>query len=279
MSRVLAAAFVLSAAIFPLLGADRPIAFAPEVMGWTDGPPSLPKGSQMAVLEGHPAEEGMFTMRVRVPAGSVLAPHWHPRDERVTVLSGAVELGFGNTADRTRVARYETGSFYVNPPRVAHYLFFPEETVLQLTGMGPWEIHPAEGQPEEPASGTVTLRSADPPALSVLGDARNIVATVDYEIENFRPATYFLSMQFESTVPNQSFSASATIAAGDKPLLPSRPHGLTAERGTYTLEQDLEGILGRPNLKRPVRFRIFLHEATDDDRSRVVATTDWVEYR
>jgi hypothetical protein len=120
---------------------EKPIAFTPEALVWADGPPSLPAGSKSAVLEGNPRAEGMFTMRIRVPAGSALGPHWHPRHERVTVLSGAVELGFGSVASKTAVTRYGAGSFYVNPPRVMHYLYFPEATEIQLTGQGPWEIH------------------------------------------------------------------------------------------------------------------------------------------
>ena len=120
---------------------DAAIAFAPEAIVWNDGPPSLPAGSKMAILEGNPKEGGIFTMRLRVPAGAAIAPHWHPRHERVTVLSGVVELGFGSIANPASVARYGAGSFYVNPPRVMHYVFFPEEAELQLTGIGPWEIH------------------------------------------------------------------------------------------------------------------------------------------
>ena len=117
------------------------IALTPDAIVWKDAPPSLPKGSKVAVLEGDPKVEGMFTMRVKVAAGAKLAPHWHPRDERVTVLSGAVELGFGETADPATTKRYAAGSFYLNPPRVMHYIYFPEDTVLQMTGTGPWEIH------------------------------------------------------------------------------------------------------------------------------------------
>ncbi len=117
------------------------IAVTPDAIVWKDGPPTLPAGSKIAVLEGNPREEGIFTMRVRVPAGAKLAPHWHPRDERVTILSGTVELGFGTKADPAATKRYGAGSFYVNPPRTVHYLFFPEETVMQMTGVGPWEIH------------------------------------------------------------------------------------------------------------------------------------------
>ena len=124
------------------------IAVTPDTVVWKDAPPNLPAGSKIAVLEGDPRGEGIFTMRVRVPAGASLAPHWHPRDERVTILSGAAELGFGTTADRVATKRYGAGSFYVNPPRTMHYLFFPEETVMQMTGVGPWEIHSGELAPE-----------------------------------------------------------------------------------------------------------------------------------
>lgn len=120
---------------------DAPIAFTPEQLVWVNGPPTLPKGSKSVVLEGNPRVEGMFTMRLRVPAGSSLVPHWHPRPERVTILSGAVELGFGSVAKKEAVVRYGAGSFYVNPPRLLHYVYFPETTEMQITGQGPWEIH------------------------------------------------------------------------------------------------------------------------------------------
>ena len=50
---------------------------------------------------GRPSkQEGMFTMRLRVPADSGLDVHWHPRDERVTILSGLVRVGFGEVLGR-----------------------------------------------------------------------------------------------------------------------------------------------------------------------------------
>lgn len=53
---------------------------------WKDGPPSLPKGAKIAVLEGDPAKEGMFVMRVRVPDGFHIPAHTHPKAERVTII-------------------------------------------------------------------------------------------------------------------------------------------------------------------------------------------------
>lgn len=279
MLLALAATLLLATAA----AADAPISFAPEKIVWTDGPPTLPAGSKIAVLEGNPQDEGLFTMRVRVPAGTALAPHWHPRDERVTILSGAVELGFGSVADREAVTRYGPGSFYVNPPRVMHYLFFSEATEMQMTGLGPWEIHKTDisAPADVPTTGTIVLRSVDPPTGSELANPKEITAVVDYEVHNFRPATFFLTMQFESQTPNQSFSSSVVIRPAEvgAPYAPPRANTLTAARGSFTVKQELEPILRNARLRRPVRMRIFLHELTSESRSEVVATTDWVEYR
>jgi quercetin dioxygenase-like cupin family protein len=107
---------------------------------WTDAPPSMPKGTKMAVLEGSPQKEGMFTIRLRVPAGSVIAPHTHPRPERVTVLSGRIRVAFSKAVAENEGTIFTAGGFYVNPPDEPHYLVIEEESVLQLTCEGPWAL-------------------------------------------------------------------------------------------------------------------------------------------
>jgi quercetin dioxygenase-like cupin family protein len=111
---------------------------------WMDAPPSMPKGAKIAVLEGTPQKEGMFTIRVRIPAGSVIAPHTHPRPERVTVLSGRVRVAFGAKVDGTSGTLFSAGGFYVNPPNDPHYVVIEEESVLQLTCEGPWALEYVE---------------------------------------------------------------------------------------------------------------------------------------
>lgn len=108
---------------------------------WAAGPASLPPGAQAAVLEGNPQGEGLFTLRLRLPAGTRLEPHWHPRPERVTVLSGAVGLGFGDSFDPTQLRVFRVGSYYLTPPGLHHYVAVPEDTVLQITTHGPWQLH------------------------------------------------------------------------------------------------------------------------------------------
>lgn len=107
---------------------------------WKDAPPSMPPGSKMAVLEGDPKQPGMFTIRLQLPAGSVIKPHTHPRVERVTVLSGSVVVGFGTTVDAAKGTTFSAGGFYVNPPDAPHYVVIQQESVLQLTCEGPWVL-------------------------------------------------------------------------------------------------------------------------------------------
>jgi len=102
---------------------------------WKDAPPTMPKGTTIAVLEGSPQEKGIFTIRLKVPAGSTIPLHTHPRPERVTVLSGEVSVDIEGKS-----TRFTAGGFYVNPPDVPHSVTFPVETVLQLTCEGPWML-------------------------------------------------------------------------------------------------------------------------------------------
>jgi quercetin dioxygenase-like cupin family protein len=122
------------------------VRFAPDQIPWRAAPPSLPANTELAVLEGDPAREGIVTMRLRLRPGFRLPLHTHPVDERVTVLSGAVRVGFadGVVDERARAAavRWPAGSFYVNPPGVPHFVEADEETVLQITVQGPWRVDP-----------------------------------------------------------------------------------------------------------------------------------------
>ncbi|HKA14919.1 MAG TPA: cupin domain-containing protein [Myxococcota bacterium] len=107
---------------------------------WSDGPPSLQKGAQMAVLEGDPAKEGMFTMRLKLPADFDVKPHWHTQIEHVTVISGTLHFGMGETFDRAKTRAMPAGSFGYWPIGMRHFAYTEGETVLQLHGRGPWTI-------------------------------------------------------------------------------------------------------------------------------------------
>ncbi|HKZ67613.1 MAG TPA: cupin domain-containing protein [Chitinophagaceae bacterium] len=107
---------------------------------WGDGPSSLPKGVQMAVLEGNPSKEGMFTLRATVPANYKIPPHWHPVTEHVTVLEGSLYMGMGEKLDESKAIELKPGGFAAMPANTAHYAFTKDKCVIQLHAMGPFAI-------------------------------------------------------------------------------------------------------------------------------------------
>lgn len=107
---------------------------------WADAPPSLPKGAKLAVLEGDPGKPGPFTMRLKVPDGYKVAPHWHPGIEHVTVLSGVFNIGTGEKADTAKAKALPAGSFVVLPEKTPHYVWTKGETIVQVHAIGPWGV-------------------------------------------------------------------------------------------------------------------------------------------
>jgi quercetin dioxygenase-like cupin family protein len=109
-------------------------------MQFKDGPPSLPKGAQIAVLEGDPTKEGPFVFRVKLPDGYRIPPHTHPKMERVTVISGSFNIGMGATFDPHATREMTAGTYGFWAPNMAHFVRVKGETVAQFHGIGPWSI-------------------------------------------------------------------------------------------------------------------------------------------
>lgn len=112
----------------------------PADIKWKDGPGSLSAGAKFAVLEGDPAKEGPFVMRLWFPDGFKIAPHWHPKVERITVISGTFNLGMGDTFDASKTREMPAGTFGHWAADMRHFAWTKGETVLQLHGVGPWTI-------------------------------------------------------------------------------------------------------------------------------------------
>lgn len=109
-------------------------------LAWKPAPAPLPPGMETVVLEGDPRSNEIFTLRLRAPAGTRLAPHTHPLPERVTVIQGAIGVGFGRVYDQTAMRVFRTGDYYLNPPGAPHFVGFAEDSILQVTGHGPWGV-------------------------------------------------------------------------------------------------------------------------------------------
>jgi quercetin dioxygenase-like cupin family protein len=115
--------------------------YPPTTIEWKAGPAALPLGAKMAVLEGDPTKEGPFVVRFQFPDGYHVPPHTHPKTERVTVISGALLLATGEALNRTNAKKLPPGSFGYWPAGMKHTAWSEGETVIQLHGVGPWQIN------------------------------------------------------------------------------------------------------------------------------------------
>src|SRR5262245_12265965 len=113
-------------------GKKREVMVTPTEVKWQDSPPSLPKGAKIAVLEGDPSKEGPFVMRAKMPDGYKIAPHTHPKDERVTVISGALYLGMGGKFDEKEGTALPAGSYARLPAGMQPFGWARRETVIQV---------------------------------------------------------------------------------------------------------------------------------------------------
>ena len=114
--------------------------YPPAEVKWKDGPASLPAGAKLAVLEGDPTKEVPFVMRLWFPDGFRVQPHWHPKVERVTIISGTLNLGMGEKFDQSATREMTAGTFGFWPAGMRHFAWAKGETVLQLHGTGPWVV-------------------------------------------------------------------------------------------------------------------------------------------
>ena len=130
------------AALAPLCAAaqDQYSMVQPGSIKWSPAPPALPKGAQIAVLSGDPGKAVPFVIRVKVPAGYKVPAHTHPTDEHLTVISGTLDIGMGDKLDPKKGEAVKAGGYVRMPKGMHHYGWASGETVIQLNGVGPWEL-------------------------------------------------------------------------------------------------------------------------------------------
>ena len=112
----------------------------PAEIKWGEAPPDIPKGAEMAVLHGDPSKKAPFTARLKMPAGFKIPPHWHTRDEQLTIIAGTFVLHMGDTMDAPATA-LTAGGFHFLPAKSHHAAETKTETIVQIDGMGPFDIH------------------------------------------------------------------------------------------------------------------------------------------
>lgn len=131
------------------------ITVKPDAIKWKDGPASLPKGAKMSALKGDMTKAELFAVRFEFPAGYRIPNHFHPADENITVLTGALYLGTPDAKDDTAAEKLPAGTFSSMPAGMKHFAFAKEKTIIQLNGQGPWGITYVN-EKDDPRNGTQT---------------------------------------------------------------------------------------------------------------------------
>jgi hypothetical protein len=124
----------------PLARAQHAV-FSPDQIEWKPAVGALPPGAQIAILDGDPSQPGLFTLRLKFPANYQIAAHWHPTDEHATILSGTLNIGVGEKFDKSKTHAVTAGSLMVMSAKTNHFAWTGGEAVVQLHGMGPWQVN------------------------------------------------------------------------------------------------------------------------------------------
>ena len=112
----------------------------PDAIQWGPAPPQLPKGAQVAVVYGDPSKKGLYIIRAKMPDGYAIAAHWHKKAENVTVISGTFNVGMGDKLDKQKGEALGPGGFFGAAPKMRHYAWVTGETMIEVSGMGPFDI-------------------------------------------------------------------------------------------------------------------------------------------
>ena len=92
-------------------------------------------------------------VRLKMPAGYKIAPHWHPTDEHVTVVSGTFALGMGEKFDKATMKGLPAGGYAFLPAEMRHFAMATTAATIQVEGPGPFVltyVNPADDPSKRP---------------------------------------------------------------------------------------------------------------------------------
>lgn len=123
-------------------GADAMATVSSGAITWTDAKvPGFDPGMKLAVLNGNPEGNGLYTLRLSFPDAYRFPAHWHPNAEHVTVLQGTLLLAMGDRAQDSGLQTYGAGDYLYLPGQKPHFGGVRGVTVVQLHGQGPFAIN------------------------------------------------------------------------------------------------------------------------------------------
>jgi hypothetical protein len=89
-----------------------------------------------------------------MPDNYWICPHTHPIDARIKVVSGAFLVGMGENVVRERARVLAVGDSILVNTGMLHYEGSRGETVIEISGNGPWGIKFRDAK-DDPSAGGV----------------------------------------------------------------------------------------------------------------------------
>jgi quercetin dioxygenase-like cupin family protein len=109
---------------------------------WQQGTGAF-KDVQIAPIVGDPTASGAYyAYLIKIPDGVRVAPHSHGMTENVTVLSGTLMVGLGDTINPSAMMALAPGTVGSIPAGVHHYAMAKGDTVIEVSGIGPDTLTP-----------------------------------------------------------------------------------------------------------------------------------------
>ena len=135
------AARVLALSVVAALASSAATVHAQKAaLRWGPAPASLPPGARMAIVSGNPGKPGPFTIRLSLPSGFEVPPHFHPVDEHQTLISGRIGHGMGDAVDLESVKWLRPGQSVTLPANVQHYVRTRGRTLVEVSAVGPFVV-------------------------------------------------------------------------------------------------------------------------------------------
>lgn len=91
------------------------LTFKDAQLKWGPCPAFIPKGCQIAVLHGNPAENNADIF-FKVPANFTIPAHWHTSAERMVLVSGKLSV----TYDGQKTVVLRPGTYAYGPAKLPH---------------------------------------------------------------------------------------------------------------------------------------------------------------
>ncbi len=114
----------------------------PGDIRWVKNPSGA---NEQAILFGDPGKPGPYVVRIKWYPGKFSRPHFHQNDRFFVVISGTWWMGTGTKYDPASTVPAPAGSYVIHRAKGIHYDGAKdEETIIQVSGMGPATSTPAE---------------------------------------------------------------------------------------------------------------------------------------